>query len=167
MVREEERGYERRRRRGAGPELDRGQGRGSATPDNTCPDYAGRDKTCCRMKGSYISWLTFSSRWSLDSGRQAGKNKTGIQRSLRHLPPLLNTLYITTRCLFCTLVHFTHCAQLTHDISFRPIVLIYFYSSVCKKEGFKRRDIFKDCDASNPERNLIFNATALSACIYK
>lgn len=74
----------------------------------------------------------------------------------------------TARCVFCTLVHCTHCAQLTDDISFRPIVLIhFFYSSVCKKEGLKRRDIFKDCDASNPERNLIFNATALSASISK
>lgn len=108
MVREEERGCE-RWRRGAGPELDRGQGRGSATPDNTCPDYAGRDKTCCRMKGSYISWLTFSSRWSLDSGRHAGKNKTGIQTSLRHLPTLLNTLH-NTLCLLYICTFYALCA---------------------------------------------------------
>lgn len=81
-----------------------GQRAGAAPPPTirvrTMP---GRDKTCCRMKGSYISWLTFSSRWSLDSGRRAGKNRTGIQTSLRHLAPLLNAL-LDTLCLVCTLL---------------------------------------------------------------
>lgn len=165
MVREEERGCERWWRRGAGPELDRGQGRGSATPDNTCPDYAGRDKTCCRMKGSYISWLTFSPRWSLDSGRHAGKNKTGIQRSLRHLPPLLNTLYNTLSLLYISTFYALCAAHWRYFIS-SDSTYSFFYSSVCKKEGFKRRDIFKDCDASNPERNLIFQCYG-TICIYK
>lgn len=163
MVREEKR----REDAGAGPELDRGQGRAGAAPPPTI-----RVRTMPAAIKHAVGWRVLilaglRSRpvdpWTAAAAPEKTRPEYRRVCDICHRP----WTHSTTRCLFCTLVHFTHCVQLTDDISFRPIVLIHFFTVLYAKRRVLNVEIFSKTVTRIQSRKKFNFQCYGTICIYK